>query len=267
MHASTMDPLLRRAWNDLLGGLPLRSDTLASDSSLQPRLTALHAGVSTRSSDVVAATAVSLAFLRAFHEPVVKPLSAGEPPWATKAVVERLIKPLATGCNSLADLLPPAAVGAPTAFISHAWGTCHFAAAQPECGCAPGAGTFALLVESALDFFANAVAEEVFVWLDIFAINQHDASGAELYGGLTLEKTIKEAAHTLVILDRVNALPLSRLWCSNTGAKAVQQFLAQPSSRGARRLRRRHDERPGRHPHAEHGRRLACDALLRRRVV
>ena len=208
-----MDPQLREAWDDVLASLPLGPESLASHPSQQPRLSTRLPGLGTRSSDAVARTAVSLAFLRAFHERLVKPLSAGEPPLTTKAVVERFVKPLATKCNCLADLLPPAAVGAPTAFVSHAWGTCHFARAQPKCRCAPGAGTFALLVDSVSDFFASAMASEVFVWLDLFAINQHDDSGSELDGGLTLEKTVTLAAHTLVVLDRGNALPLSRLWC------------------------------------------------------
>ena len=209
----SMDRSLSDAWAVVLSSLRLGPETLASHPSQVARLRVALPGLGLRSSDAVARTAVSLAFLRAFYERLVVPLSAGEPPLTTKAVVERFIKPLTEGVSCLADLLPPAAVGVPTAFVSHAWGTCHYGAPEPACGCAPGAGTFALLVDSVSHFFASAVPEEVFVWLDVFAINQHDASGSDLDGGKTLEKTLRLAAHTLVVLDRGAALPLTRLWC------------------------------------------------------
>ena len=68
-------------------------------------------------------------------------------------------------------------------------------------------------MDSVSDFFAGAVATEVFLWLDIFAVNQHDASGSELDGGMTLRNTVELAAHTLVVLERGSTLTLSRLWC------------------------------------------------------
>ena len=57
----------------------------------------------------------------------------------------------------------------------------------------------------------NAVPADVYIWVDIFAINQHDP-GADLHGGRTLARTIELAGETLVVLDRA-AVPLSRLWC------------------------------------------------------
>ncbi len=203
---------LEARWAATLCGLVLGPTGLASHPSAVTQLSegARLPGLGRRSSDAVARTAVSLAFLRAFHEQLVKPLCSGGA--TTKEVVARLVKPISVGQNCLAARLPPAAVGVPTAFISHAWGTCH-AVEPPACVCGPGAGSFALMVESVCDFFANALPSETFVWLDIFAVDQHDTHGSDLDGGRTLEKTVALAAHTLVVLDRGTALPLSRLWC------------------------------------------------------
>jgi WD40 repeat protein len=201
------------AWAALVASLPLGPPALASNPSSVPTLGVSLPGLGPRSSDAVARTAVSLAFLKAFRQQLVAPLLGTEQRVTSKEVVERLIKPLSTGQLCLASRLPSAAVGVPTAFISHAWGTCH-SIAKPSCSCAKDAGSFHLLVDSVTDFFAGAVDTEVFVWLDVFAVNQHDASGSELDGGLTLRKTVDLAAHTLVVLERSrSALALSRLWC------------------------------------------------------
>ena len=205
-----MEQQLEGAWAALLAQLPVGPERLASHPSAEPLLSVSLRGMGTRPSDAVARTAVSLAFLRAFRKLVLAQLG---PRVTTKEVVERLVKPLAAKQFCLASRLPAAAVGVPTAFISHAWGTCHYGVTQPACGCASDAGSFALLVDSVSDFFAGAVDTEVFVWLDIFAVNQHDASGSELDGGKTLRKTVDLAAHTLVVLERGSTLTLSRLWC------------------------------------------------------
>ena len=57
----------------------------------------------------------------------------------------------------------------------------------------------------------NAVAADVYIWVDIFAINQHDP-GADLHGGKALARTIELVGETLVVLDKA-AFPLTRLWC------------------------------------------------------
>ena len=199
------------AWAALVAQLPLGPAQLASHPSAAPLLSISLPGLGPRSSDAVARTAVSLAFLRAFKNELVLPLLG--PNVSTKEVVERLVKPLAANEHCLASRLPAAAVGAPTAFVSHAWGTCHYGAEARACGCSPSAGSFALLVDSVSDFFAGAVETEVFVWLDVFAVDQHDETGSELDGGLTLRKTVDLAAHTLVVLERGSTLTLSRLWC------------------------------------------------------
>ena len=207
------DDALELRWAALLASLPLGPEALASHPSAEPQLREdwRLPGMGLRSSDAVARTAVSLAFLRAFYEQLVLPLCVGGAQPTTKEVVERVVKPLSAGRSCLADRLPPAAVGIPTAFVSHAWGTCH-AGDSPVCACSPGAGSFALTVASVSDFFANAVPSETFLWVDVFAVDQHDAQVSDLDGGLTLEKTVALSAHTLVVLDK-SALPLSRLWC------------------------------------------------------
>ena len=204
---------VEEAWAALVSRLPLGPAALGSHPSGVPLLGVSLPGLGPRSSDAVARTAVSLAFLKAFRQQLVAPLLGTGPRVTSKEVVERLVKPLSTGYFCLASRLPSPAVGVPTAFVSHAWGTCH-AGGETSCKCAADAGSFHLLVDSITDFFAGAVDTEVFVWLDVFAVDQHDASGSELDGGLTLRKTVDLAAHTLVVLERSrSALSLSRLWC------------------------------------------------------
>ena len=92
-------------------------------------------------------------------------------------------------------------VGAPTYFISHAWGS-----------------TFVDLVKSVTGALAGAAQADTYVWLDIFAINQDDTGGvfsamAELDDGKTLASTVETSRATLVVLDKERVIPLTRLWC------------------------------------------------------
>ena len=143
----------------------------------------------------VAACAVSLAFLSDFYVRCVAPLERDGAPLSTKDVVERLVKP-ATQANAARNFasLVPGAVRRPTAFASHAFGN-----------------PFRLLVSALEEHFMNAVAGDVYVWVDVFAINQHDP-GTDLHGGDALARTIELVGETLVVLDRA-AYPLTRLWC------------------------------------------------------
>ena len=116
----------------------------------------------------------------------------------TTDIVEMCVRPVAraTHLSYAAAKLPVGSVGPPTHFVSHAWGR-----------------LFGHLVRSLQAYFAGAVAEEVFVWLDIFAINQDDGRAmAELDDGRTLARVVEASAATLVVLDR-DAFALSRLWC------------------------------------------------------
>ncbi|XRB25343.1 EF-hand domain-containing protein [Pseudoscourfieldia marina] len=92
-------------------------------------------------------------------------------------------------------------VGAPTYFVSHAWGS-----------------TFVELVKSVTGALAGAAQADTYVWLDIFAINQDDTGGvfsamAELDDGKTLASTVETSRATLVVLDKERVIPLTRLWC------------------------------------------------------
>jgi WD40 repeat protein len=136
---------------------------------------------------------VSLAFLCDFYGRCVAPLPGGAA-MSTKQVVEKVIMPVTASARRSFASLVPGAVCRPTAFASHAFGN-----------------PFSLLVAALKAHFADAVASEVYVWVDVFAINQHDP-GADLHGGRALARTIELAAQTLVVLDR-GAFPLTRLWC------------------------------------------------------
>ena len=141
----------------------------------------------------VATAAISLAFLLDFYDTCVATLADGAA-LTTKEVVTNIIMPATQDLRCSFVQLVPAAVAKPTAFASHAFGN-----------------PFSLLVAALREHFVNAVAAEVSVWVDIFAINQHDPS-ADLHGGRALARTIELASATLVVLDR-SALPMSRLWC------------------------------------------------------
>jgi hypothetical protein len=172
-HAAPLDAVLARA-------------TLTEPLSLAP----------SRSAEQVAACAVSLAFLIDFYEQCVAPLEALDgAPLCTKAVVERVVKPgTAHALCALTQLLPAVDVAPPSAFVSHAWGN-----------------PFALLLSALREHFQGAIAAEVFVWIDAFAVNQH-APSEDLHQGRALARTIDVSAATLVVLDS-GALPLTRLWC------------------------------------------------------
>ena len=138
--------------------------------------------------------AVSLAFLQDFYDACVAPLPDGAAT-TTEAVVAQLILPATEklGRCSVARAAP-SAFGPPHAFVSHAF-----------------RNPFSLLLAALREYFRAAVASEVFVWLDVFAINQH-APGADLHDGETLAFTIASARAVLVVLDK-RTVPLSRLWC------------------------------------------------------
>eukprot|EP01036_Dinobryon_divergens_P032751 gene32751-biopygen25992 len=50
-------------------------------------------------------------------------------------------------------------------------------------------------------YFKDAVFSEVFVWIDIFIINQHNP-GADLHSGQTLKATIDASGSVVVGLDK-----------------------------------------------------------------
>ncbi|XRB03834.1 EF-hand domain-containing protein [Pycnococcus provasolii] len=119
----------------------------------------------------------------------------------TTDIVECFVRSLAREEHmsyAQAENLP---VGAPTYFVSHAWGS-----------------TFVDLVKSVTGALAGAAQNDTYVWLDIFAINQDDTGGVfsamkELDDGRTLASTIALSRETLVVLDKERVIPLTRLWC------------------------------------------------------
>lgn len=68
-------------------------------------------------------------------------------------------------------------------------------------------------VKALYDHFASAgaVPDSVFLWVDIFTVNQWNPL-SDLNDGKTLQRTIDLSHSTLVVLD-ARALPFSRLWC------------------------------------------------------
>ena len=144
-----------------------------------------------------ATCAVSLSFLADFYE---RGGFADKPDLTTGEFVRDCVVPTtAVRRCRLADTLDPKDVwsmdkGMPFYFISHAF-----------------SNKFGLLMATLVDHFSVRNPEEVFIWLDVFAINQHDTD-SELNEGLTLKQTIRLSECTLVVLDK-SALPLSRLWC------------------------------------------------------
>ena len=135
---------------------------------------------------------VSLQFLLEFNERVVQPYRSA---MTVKQVVEEIIIPFTKDRQcSFIDQLRPNMHVAPHAFISHAFGN-----------------PFSIIVESLKSYFKDAVYAEVYVWIDIFIINQH-SPGDDLHGGQTLKATIEASGAVVVCLDK-NTLPLFRLWC------------------------------------------------------
>ena len=110
-----------------------------------------------------------------------------KPDMTVKEVQEQIIIPATDDfiqCSSFIDKLWPNNIYVtPHAFISHAFG----------------------------DKIIDAVFAEIYIWIDIFVINQHNL-GADLLGGLTLKATIEASGSVVVCLDK-DAVPLSRLWC------------------------------------------------------
>ena len=141
---------------------------------------------------------VSLAFLLRFTEEHVAPLGLNAATWE---VVNHVIKPAtvppgsATGASRYAERLLRSEVGPPEVFVSHAFGN-----------------PFALVTEALRAHFSGRDPTQVFVWLDIFAVNQHEP-GSELHGGDVLPFTLEKTRETCVILDRLGSVVLSRLWC------------------------------------------------------
>ena len=166
--------------------------------NMEPAVTACAASIAPYDEAVkrVAACAVSLAFLTDFYARCVAPLEGGGALLTTTDVRRRLILPeteALSGRRTFASLVP-GAVGPPDAFASHAFGN-----------------PFRLLVSTLKEHFMNAVPADVYIWVDIFAVDQHNVT-SDLHDGKVLKCTVELAAMTLVVLDRAR-FTLTRLWC------------------------------------------------------
>ena len=99
----------------------------------------------------------------------------------TTDVVELVVRPTArrTHLSFAASDVPAASVGEPTHFASHAWGR-----------------LFGQLVAALAAHFSGAVASEVYIWLDIFAINQDDGRAMlELDGARASQAPARASLH------------------------------------------------------------------------
>ena len=92
--------------------------------------------------------------------------------------------------------VPASGLSSPDYFVSHGWGN-----------------SFVDLVDTLENYFLGAAADDVYVWLDIFAVNQKAGRAMqELEDGAALAEVIDNSVACLVVLDR-GLLPLTRLWC------------------------------------------------------
>ncbi|KAK3271472.1 hypothetical protein CYMTET_20179 [Cymbomonas tetramitiformis] len=142
---------------------------------------------------------VSIAFLLSFHQHVLEQFpEAGE--LTTREVVERCVQP--DTCSQGVDGAPythlphvQAHCGRPTFFVSHVW-----------------SGSFSALVALLSAATEGDDPAQVFVWLDVFAVNQNSDEGPDL---AALNQSLRASQRgTLVLLDGAcGTLPLSRVWC------------------------------------------------------
>ena len=137
--------------------------------------------------------ALTLQFLVDFYDAIVKPL---DPKMTTKIVADELFKSYTKdkGGSVMDAVFADIYVDQIDAFISHA-----------------NDNKFVLLVHSLKEFFKDAVWTEIFIYIDIFTINQNNVIG-DLQDGETLKATIENSKAVLVVLDE-RTYPLTRLWC------------------------------------------------------
>jgi hypothetical protein len=142
--------------------------------------------------------AISLAWLFAWvrQHPQIRSQSM-----STGAVVYDIIKPEVkeAGCRYVEMISEKkrewaVSMGKRYFFISHGWG-------RP----------FMELITQLRSHFKSDQAQDVFVWLDIFAINQNEGSsqGDDL---AQLKEVVEDADQTLMILDKEGSV-LTRIWC------------------------------------------------------
>eukprot|EP00873_Tetraselmis_striata_P033726 jgi/Tetstr1/453990/TSEL_040909.t1 len=161
-------------------------------------------GLSEEQAAFVFCSAVSLEMLKAIRDRVME----GPNPRATTGeVVENIVKPDTQHrqCRYF-EILEPNDVGHPDYFVSHQW-----------------SAVFAEVAGDVLQALRNADPRTTYVWVDIFANNQHskDALSQDLK---LLQNVLLCASHGALLVMRRNArpeaedgnsgkLPLTRAWC------------------------------------------------------
>ena len=155
---------------------------------------------------------VTLQFLLDVYKEVITPIDEN---MTVKQVVEAIIKPftLGIGCSFIDKVMPNMYL-APHVFVSHAFDN-----------------PISVVVRNLAEHFEGANFDEVYIWMDILVINQHNP-GADLHEGRTLEATIRASSSVLVALDK-DAYPFTRLWCLyEIGSTPIEKLdLLYPTSR------------------------------------
>lgn len=120
----------------------------------------------------------------------------------TEEVCEHLIKPLTDNhktsyCEFLRIGDDALAVGPANIFVSHSW---YY--------------IFTEVVEALKEHFPHQ-GDEVFLWFDIFCVNQHQTlKYPRDWWLITFKNAIKEMNHTIMVLAPwMNPIPLTRSWC------------------------------------------------------
>jgi hypothetical protein len=114
---------------------------------------------------------------------------------STKEIVDQHIIPETSKnkCRYL-DILSGDDRGHAQYFVSHVWDL-----------------PFSFMVGCLRSHFAGQEPKKIFLWIDIFAVNQHGGDQMD-YDLNNLERRIEQSSQTLVCLDQ-NGKVLTRIWC------------------------------------------------------
>ncbi|GAX76736.1 hypothetical protein CEUSTIGMA_g4183.t1 [Chlamydomonas eustigma] len=141
-------------------------------------------------------TAISWEFLLEFSNKYTN----DSPDITTEQVVEHFVLEHTAGANSrYIDIIPSCQVGSSTFFVSH----CR-------------SNKFSLMLQALKQFLGEADPSTVFLWIDIFALNQHKSMKRQATNKKMImqEESIIQAASggTVIIMDSAGT-PTTRSWC------------------------------------------------------
>ncbi|KAK3245136.1 hypothetical protein CYMTET_45279 [Cymbomonas tetramitiformis] len=142
---------------------------------------------------------ITLGELQRFVTEIQEQLRQG---WSTADVCEHVVKPITADAKcSYVQLVAARGgrVGTATVFVSHAWRY-----------------TFAEFAEAVLTLQCTEERpEEVFVWIDVFSVNQHKSDERDFtWWSTTFKETVRDIGRTLVVLAPFHdPVPLTRAWC------------------------------------------------------